>query len=89
MYLIAQKKKEIFKQHGKSEKDTGISEGQIALLTYRINNLNVHVRENKKDHNTQKSLVRMVGKRRNLLDYLKKKDIERYRSIIKKLKIRK
>ena len=89
MYLTVEKKKEIFKKHGKSPEDTGMSEGQIALLTYRINHLTDHLRRNKKDHNTEKALIRMVGKRRNLLDYLKKKDIERYRSIIKKLDIRK
>ena len=89
MYLTEQNKKEIFKEHGKSSEDTGMSEGQIALLTFRINHLTNHLRQNKKDHNTEKSLIRMVGRRRNLLDYLSRKDIERYRSIIKKLNIRK
>ncbi len=89
MYLSKEIKKEIFKNHGKSENDTGSSEGQIALFTHRINHLSNHLKKNKKDFNTEKSLVKLVGKRRNLLDYLKNKDIERYRSIIKKLNIRK
>ena len=78
-----------FKEHGKSEKDTGSAEGQIALFTTRINHLTNHLKKNRKDFNTERSLVKMVGKRKNLLNYLKTKDIERYRSIIKKLSIRK
>lgn len=89
MYLAPEKKAEIFKKHGKSEKDTGSSEGQIALFTYRINHLTGHLKKNKKDFATERSLVAMVGKRRRLLDYLKNKDIERYRAIIKELGIRK
>jgi small subunit ribosomal protein S15 len=89
MYLSAEEKKKIFKTHGKSEFDTGTPEGQIALFTRRINHLTGHLKANKKDLVTQRSLVRMVGKRRQLLDYLKEKEIERYRAIIKKLKIRK
>ncbi len=89
MYLSTEKKKEIFKQHGKSEADTGSSEGQIALFTYRINHLTEHLKQNRKDFNTERSLIALVGKRRRLLDYLKKKDIERYRAIIKELGIRK
>lgn len=89
MYLTTEKKKEFFKEHGQSEFDTGTAEGQIALFTYRIAHLTGHLRNNKKDMVTERSLVRLVGKRRKLLDYLKRKDIERYRAIIKKLKIRK
>jgi small subunit ribosomal protein S15 len=89
MYLTAEKKQEIFKKYGKSETNTGSTEGQIALFTYRINHLTEHLKINKKDHNTQRALLRLVGKRRSLLDYLKSKDIERYRTVIKDLKIRK
>lgn len=89
MYLAPENKAEIFKKHGKSEKDTGSSEGQIALFTYRINHLTGHLKKNHKDYATERSLVAMVGKRRRLLDYLKNKDIERYRAIIKELGIRK
>ena len=89
MYLTPEKKTEIFKEHGKSATDTGSTEGQIALFTYRINHLTGHLKDNHKDYNTERSLVRLVGKRRRLLDYLKKKDIERYRAIIKELGIRK
>ena len=89
MYLTKNLKEEIFKEHGKSEKDSGTAEAQIALYTIRINHLTNHLKENKKDFNTERSLVKMVGKRKSLLTYLKNKDIERYRSIIKKLSIRK
>ena len=89
MYLTKDIKEDIFKKHGKSEKDSGSAEGQIALFTTRINHLTKHLKENKKDFNTERSLVKMVGKRKSLLNYLKAKDIERYRSIIKKLSIRK
>lgn len=89
MYLNAQKKKEIFKDNGKSEFDTGTPEGQVTMFTERITHLTEHLKENKKDLTTQRSLVRLVGKRRKLLEYLKEIDIERYRSITKKLKIRK
>ena len=88
MYLTKNIKEELFKEHGSSEKDSGSVEGQIALFTTRINHLTNHLKENKKDYNTQRSLIRLVGKRRDQLDYLKNKDIERYREIIKKLKIR-
>ena len=88
MYLDSEKKKEFFKKYGKGESDTGTAEGQIALFTYRISHLTEHLKKNKKDYNTQRALVLLVGKRRNQLDYLKAKDIERYRAIIKKLKIR-
>jgi small subunit ribosomal protein S15 len=89
MYLSTEKKKEIFEKHGKSVTDTGSSEGQIALFTYRINHLTAHLKENRKDFNTQRSLVKLVGKRRDLLDYLIKKDITRYRAIVKELGLRK
>ena len=89
MYLTAEKKREIFKEHRKSDSDTGSPEGQIALFTHRINHLTQHLRENKKDTGTEKALVDLVGKRKKLLAYLKEKDIERYRAIIEKLKLRK
>ena len=83
------KKKDIFKEFGKNTKDTGAAESQVALFSKRIEHLSNHLKTNAKDFNTEKSLVKMVGKRRNLLEYLKKTDIERYREIIKKLGIRK
>lgn len=89
MYLTKEVKEGIFAKHGKSATDTGSSEGQIALFTHRINHLTEHLKRNRKDYNTERSLVRLVGKRRSLLDYLKKKDINRYRAIIKELGIRK
>ncbi len=91
MYLTSEKKQEIFAKHGieKSATDTGSPESQIALFTYRINHLTEHLKRNKKDFSTERALVIMVGKRRRLLDYLIKKDIERYRAIIKELGIRK
>lgn len=89
MYLTAEKKQEIFKKYGKTESDTGSAEGQIALFTFRIKHLTEHLNSNKKDLFTQRSLIRLVGKRRKLLDYLKEKDIVRYREIIKTLGLRK
>ena len=89
MYLTTDKKKEIFKQYGKSEADTGSAEGQIAIFTTSINHLTQHLLSNKKDYATQRALLKLVGKRRKLLDYLKVKDIERYRAVIKSLQIRK
>lgn len=89
MYLDQEKKKEIFKTFGASDNDTGSAESQIALFTHRITHLTGHLKANKKDRGTQKALITLVGKRRRLLDYLKEKDIERYRAIIKKLKLRK
>ena len=89
MYLTKEKKAEIFAKHNQSATDTGSSEGQIALFTHRINHLTEHLKNNRKDYNTERSLVRLVGKRRNLLDYLSKTDIVRYREIIKELGIRK
>jgi len=88
MYLTKEKKSEIFKKYGKSETDSGSSEGQIALFTYRINHLTNHLKTNQKDFNTQRSLVKLVGKRRDLLNYLTKTDIVRYRAIVKDLGLR-
>ncbi len=89
MTLSKEKKSEIINEYKTSESDTGSPEVQIAILTYRINSLNEHLKENKKDHHSRRGLLRMVGKRRGLLKYLKKKDIERYRTLIKKLGLRK
>ena len=89
MYLTSEKKEEIFGKYGKSTKDTGSAESQIALFTYRINHLTGHLQNHNKDFATERALVTLVGKRRRLLDYVKAKDIERYRAIIKELGIRK
>ena len=91
MYLDSEKKKEIFGTYGKSNTDTGYPEAQIALFSVRIAHLTEHLKANKKDYNTQRSLKMLVGKRRRLLDYLVRKDINRYRAIIakKELGIRK
>jgi small subunit ribosomal protein S15 len=89
MYLTKEKKAENFKIHGNSEKNTGSSEGQIALFTERINHLTEHLKTNPKDKHCQKSLISLVGKRRKLLHYLEDNNIERYRAIIKSLNLRK
>ena len=89
MYLTTEKKEEIFKKFGGDAKNTGSTQGQIALFTHRINHLTGHLKNNRKDYNTERSLVMLVGKRRSLLDYLKKTEINRYRAIIKELGIRK
>ncbi len=89
MYLAPEKKAEIFAKYGETAQNTGSTEGQVALFTYRINHLTGHLKKNHKDYNTEKSLVRLVGKRRSLLNYLKRKDIVRYRELIKELGIRK
>lgn len=89
MYLSAEKKEEIFGKHGKSNKDTGSPESQVALFSYRIAHLTEHLKKNRKDFGTQRSLLKLVGKRRRLLDYLKNNEIERYRAIIKELGLRK
>lgn len=89
MYLTKENKEEIFAAHGASKADTGSSEGQIALFTDRINHLTEHLKANKKDHSTRLGLLRLVGKRRRLLDNLHRIDIERYRAVIAKLGIRK
>jgi len=88
-YLSKEKKEEIFKEHGGKESNTGSIEGQIALFTYRIQSLSDHLKDNKKDHSSRRSLLSLVGKRKRLLNYLSRKDINRYREIIEKLKIRK
>ena len=82
-------KNDIIKEYALHEGDTGSPEVQIALLTYRINDLTEHLRTHKKDHHSRRGLLKMVGQRRNLLNYLTKTDIERYRSIIARLGIRK
>ena len=89
MYLDKKEKAEIFKKHGDDAKNTGSAEGQIALFTYRINHLTEHLKKNRKDFNSERSLVKLVGKRRSLLDYLTKKDVLRYRAIVKELGLRK
>ena len=88
MYLDQTKKTEIFSQYGKSATDTGSPESQIALFSYRIKHLTEHLKENHKDFRTARSLTQLVGKRRALLHYLKKNDIERYRAIVKALGLR-
>lgn len=89
MILTSEAKKEFFKKHGGSEKNTGSTEAQVAMFTHRIEHLTSHLQENKKDFVTQRSLLNLVGKRRALLDYLKRKDITKYRNLIKVLEIRK
>ena len=89
MYLTKEVKEEIFAKHGESATNTGKPESQIALFTFRINHLTEHLKRNRHDYNTERSLVKLVGKRRSLLDYLKKTEINRYREIIKELNIRK
>ena len=88
MYLDKEVKKKIFKRHGGSDTNTGSTEGQVALFTYRIEHLTKHLKKNRKDFGTQRALQLLVGKRRSLLDYLKNKDIEKYRELIKELKLR-
>lgn len=89
MYLTTEKKKEIFAQYGKSAADSGSTEAQIALFTFRIQHLTEHVKGSHNDLATKRALVNLVGKRRRLLDYLKDRDIEKYRELIKQLGIRK
>ena len=88
-YLNADKKQEIFGKYGKSNVDTGSPESQIALFSYRIAHLTGHLKANKKDVGTQRAMQRLIGKRRQMLDYLKETDIERYRAILKALNLRK
>jgi len=88
-YLTTESKQEIFQEHGGNKANTGSIEGQIALFTFRVQALSDHLRANKKDHASRKALLTLVGKRKRLLTYLGKKDIERYRNIIDKLKLRK
>lgn len=87
--LTKEQKREIILKYGGSEKNTGSPEVQIAILTARINDLTKHFDEHKKDNHSRMGLLKMVGKRRRLLNYLMKKDIERYRKIIEELNIRK
>ncbi|MGM9797880.1 MAG: 30S ribosomal protein S15 [Parabacteroides sp.] len=89
MYLDSAKKKELFEKYGKSATDTGSPESQIALFTVRIAHLTEHLKKNHKDFATERALKMLVGKRRRMLDYLIRIDIERYRAIIKDLGIRK
>ena len=87
--ITKEEKQAIIEQYATHEGDTGSPEVQIAILTYRINTLTEHLKKNMKDHHSRRGLLKMVGHRRNLLNYLMKKDIERYRAIIEKLNIRK
>lgn len=89
MSVTNERKQELIKKYGSNEKDSGKAEVQVAILTERINDLRDHFSGHKKDHASRRGLMQMVGKRRRLLDYMKKKDIERYRTIIKELNIRK
>ena len=89
MHVTTEKKEKLFKDFGKNTKDSGSVYSQVALFTERIKHLTAHLKENRKDYSTQRSLQLMVGKRRKLLDYLKSKDILAYRELIKDLKLRK
>ncbi|MBI9071716.1 MAG: 30S ribosomal protein S15 [Melioribacteraceae bacterium] len=89
MSITKQETKEIMEKFGKNAQDSGTAEVQVAILTKRINNLTGHFGDHKKDHASRRGLLQMVGKRRRLLDYIAGKDIERYRSLIKELKLRK
>ena len=88
VYLTKEKKEEIFKEYGGTGSNTGSIEGQVALFTYRIKSLSDHLKENKKDHSCRRTLLTLVGKRKRLLRYLAKKDIVKYRELVKKLGIR-
>lgn len=87
--LLKEEKQQIISEYATHEGDTGSPEVQVAILTYRINQLTEHLKVNAKDHHSRRGLLKMVGARRNLLGYLQKKDIERYRALIEKLNIRK
>jgi small subunit ribosomal protein S15 len=89
MALTRERKQELVKEFGKTETDSGNTDVQVALLTERISQLTSHVKVNKKDNHTRYGLLKLVGQRRSLLDYLAKNDIERYRALIKKLNLRK
>ena len=89
MYLTSEKKAELFAQYGNDAKNTGSAESQIALFTFRINHLTEHLKNNPKDHHSRRGMFKMIGNRRNLLGYLQKKDVERYRAIVDKLGLRK
>ena len=86
--MTTEKKKEIIAAYGRTPNDTGSPEVQVALLTERINTMTEHLKENKKDHNSRRGMYKMIGKRRGLLDYLKKTDLEGYRALIEKLGLR-
>jgi small subunit ribosomal protein S15 len=88
MTLTVEEKREVIQQFGKSEADTGSPEVQIALLTRRINHLTEHLREHKHDHHSRRGLLMLVGQRRRLLNYLNRKDLDRYRSLIQELGLR-
>ena len=88
-YLTGAKKKELFAEYGGSDTNTGSTEGQIALLTFRINELSKHLHKNNKDHSCRRALLNMVGKRKRFLKYVAKKDIVKYRELVKKLGLRK
>ena len=87
--ITKEQKQQIIKDYQLKEGDTGSPEVQVAILTYRINDLNEHLKVHKKDHHSRRGLLKMVGQRRNLLNYLKEKDLERYRSLIARLGLRK
>ena len=87
--MTAERTQEIIKEYRRDENDTGSPEVQIALLTERINELTEHLKIHKKDNHSRRGLLKMVGKRRNLLNYLAKKDVQRYRDIVEKLGLRK
>lgn len=89
VYLPKEKTQEIFQEHGGAATNTGSTEGQVALFTYRIQSLSQHLQKNHKDHSCRRRLLTLVGKRRKLLQYLAKKDITKYRELIEKLGIRK
>ncbi len=89
VYFTKEKKEEIFKEYGGSVGNTGNTEAQIALFTYRINELSKHLQINKKDHSCRRTLLTLVGKRKRLLGYLSKRDINKYRELIEKLGLRK
>lgn len=91
MYLTTEIKQDLFAKHGfgKKNTDTGSAESQIALFTHRINHLTAHLKENKKDYSTQQGLMKLVGKRKKLLNYLQSTDIARYRAILAELDLRK
>lgn len=88
MSMSKERKTEIISEFKVHENDTGSSEVQIAILTDEINNLNKHLREHNKDHHSRRGLLKMVGKRRNLLNYLRENDVTRYRDVIQKLGLR-
>lgn len=87
--ISKEKKQEIITEYGRTPSDTGSPEVQVALLTQRINELTEHLKENKKDHHSRRGLLKMVGQRRGLLEYLKRSDIEEYRKLIERLGLRK